>query len=212
MTSASCVAGSIASQGFAVVPGNQVNVQGWVRSAVSVRTCSIGVDWYTSGGAFVSTSYGTGVADSTSAWTLISATVTAPATAAFARVNVKVASTGAGAEVHYVDDVQYLLLPASYDTAASASFGAQAYLQVTAFTGTDVTIKIQDSADNVTFADVTSLAFAQTTAAHTAQRISISNTATVRRYVTATLTTAGGFTALSAAVVIVKNQIASVVF
>lgn len=212
MTAASCAAGSIASQGFAVVPGSQVSVQAWVRSTVSARTCSVGVDWYTSGGAFVSTSYGTGAADSTSAWTLISGTVTAPATAAFGRVNVKVAATGGAAEVHYVDDVVFLLLPGSVDTAASASFGAQAYLQVVSFTGTDVTVKIQDSADNVTFADVTSMGFTQTTAAHTAQRISIANTATVRRYVAATLTTAGGFTALAFSVVLVKNQYAGVVF
>ena len=37
------------------------------------------------------------------------------------------------------------------DTATSLSFGAQAYLKVTAFTGTDATVKIQDSTDNVTF-------------------------------------------------------------
>ena len=212
MTSASCASGSIATQGFAVAPGNQVSVQAWVRTAVSARTCSVGVDWYTSGGSFVSTSYGTGVADSSSAWTLISGTVVAPATAAFGRVNVKVASTAAGSEVHYVDDVEYFLLPTSYDTGASASFGAQAYLQVIAFTGTDVTVKIQDSADNATFADVTSLTFAQTTAAHTTQRIAIGNTATVRRYVAATLTTAAGFTALSFAVVLNKNSIAGQVF
>ncbi len=212
MTSASCSAGTVTTNGFAVVPGNQVNVQAWVRSAVSVRTCSVGVDWYTSGGSFVSTSYGTGAADSTSAWTLIAGTVVAPATAAFGRVNVKVAATGAGSEVHYVDDVEYFLLPASFDTGASLSFGAQAYLQVISFTGTDATVKIQDSADNTTFADVTSLAFTQTTGAHTTQRISIGNTATVRRYVTATLTTVGGFTALGFAVVLNKNPIAGQVF
>ena len=115
-------------------------------------------------------------------------------------------------QVHYVDDVVYLLLPASYDTGASAAFGAQAYLQVVAFTGTDVTVAIQDSADNVSFAAVAGLAFTQTTAANTAQRIAISNTATVRRYVAATLSTVGGFTALSFAVVLVKNQIANQVF
>ncbi len=212
MTAASCVAGSIAAQGFAVVPGNQVNVQAWVRSAVSARTCSVGVDWYTAGGAFVSTSYGSGVADTTSTWTLVTGTVTAPATSAFARVNVKVAATGAGSEVHYVDDVQYLLLPASYDTAASLSFGAQAYLQVMAFTGTDVTVKIQDSADNVTFADVTSLTFAQTTAARTTQRLAIGNTATVRRYLAVSLVTAAGFTALSFACAITKNTVAGQAF
>lgn len=98
------------------------------------------------------------------------------------------------------------------DTTASASFGAQAYLQVFSFTGTDATVKIQDSADNVSFADVTSLAFTQITAAPTAQRISISNTATVRRYVRATTVTTGGFTSLAFSVNLIKNQVAGVVF
>jgi hypothetical protein len=209
MVAESCVAGSILTQGFAVVPGSQVNVQAYLRAAVSARTCSVGVHWFTSGGASVSTTYGSGAADSSSAWTIESGTVTAPATAAWGCVSVKAAATGAGSEVHYVDDVQVLVLPSSWDSTASLSFGAQAYLQVTAFTGTDVTIKIQDSADNVTFTDVTSLAFAQTTAAHTMQRIAIGNTATVRRYIAATLTTAAGFTALSFNVAIHKNEIAN---
>lgn len=101
---------------------------------------------------------------------------------------------------------------ASYDTGASASFGAQAYLQVSAFTGTDVTIKIQDSADNTTFADVAGLGFTQVTTAPGAQRIAISNTATVRRYVRVITTTTAGFTSAAFAVVINKNECAGVTF
>lgn len=99
-----------------------------------------------------------------------------------------------------------------YDTGGSLSFGGQAYLQVTALTGTDITVKIQDSADNVTFTDVSGFAFAQTTAAHTFQRISISNTSTIRRYVRATTVTSGGFTSCTFAVVLVKNPVAGVIF
>lgn len=99
-----------------------------------------------------------------------------------------------------------------FDTTASASFGAQAYLQVAAFTGTDATVKIQDSADNVSFADVAGLAFTQITAAPGAQRIATANTATIRRYVRAVTTTTGGFTSLTFAVVINKNTIAGVSF
>src|SRR5205823_4182659 len=99
------------------------------------------------------------------------------------------------------------------DTTASASFGAQAYLQVfSPFTGTDATVKIQDSADNVSFTDVAGMAFTQITSAPTAQRIATSNTATIRRYVRAVTVTTGGFTALSFAVNFVKNQVAGVVF
>jgi hypothetical protein len=98
------------------------------------------------------------------------------------------------------------------DTVASAAFGGQAYLQVTAFTGTDVTVKIQDSADNITFADVTSFAFTQVTAAPASQRIVIGNTATIRRYVRATTVTSGGFSVATFSVVMNKNNVAGVVF
>jgi hypothetical protein len=99
------------------------------------------------------------------------------------------------------------------DTTASASFGGQAYLQVFGpFTGTDATVKIQDSADNVTFADVAGFSFTQITAAPTAERIALGNTATLRRYLRATTVTTGGFTALSFAVGVAKNEVAGVVF
>jgi hypothetical protein len=100
----------------------------------------------------------------------------------------------------------------SIDGGGSTAFGAQAYLQVTALTGTDVTVKIQDSADNVTFADVTSFAFAQTTAAHTFQRIATTNAATIRRYLRVATTTSGGFTSATFAVVVVRNPIAGQAF
>jgi hypothetical protein len=211
MVAESGAAASYATQAFAVVPGQQVQVQAWVRSAVSARTCSVGVHWLTSAGVSVSTTFGTGAADSTSAWTLVTGTVTAPATTAFGLISVKVASTGGASEVHYADDAQVFVLPLSYDTGASLSFGGQAYLQVTAFTGTDATISIYDSADNASFSAVSGLAFTQTTATG-AQRIAIGNTATIRRYVAVNVVTTAGFTALSFGVQLTKNTVAGQVF
>lgn len=101
---------------------------------------------------------------------------------------------------------------ASIDTTASASFGGQAYLQVFAFTGTDVTVKIQDSADDSSFADVTSFAFTQVTTGRQTQRISITNTSTIRRYVRAVTVTTGGFTSAAFAVAVVKNDTAGILF
>lgn len=98
------------------------------------------------------------------------------------------------------------------DTNTALSNGAQAYLQVTAFTGTDVTVTIQDSADEVNWANVTGLTFAQTTAAQTTQRIATANNAMIRRFLRAVTTTSGGFTSVTFAVTVVKNQIAGVVF
>jgi len=105
----------------------------------------------------------------------------------------------------------YTVAPTWTWTAVTA-FGAQAYLQVTAFTGTDVTVKIQDSADNSSFADVTGLAFTATTAAHTTQRIATANNATIRRYLRVATTTSGGFTSATFAVMLTRNQVAGQVF
>lgn len=102
---------------------------------------------------------------------------------------------------------------AAIDTTAAASFGAQAYLQVGAFTGTDVTVKIQDSADNVSFADVAGLAFTQITGgAPLAERVATGNTATIRRYARAVTVTTGGFTSLAFSVNFIKNEIAGVTY
>jgi hypothetical protein len=96
---------------------------------------------------------------------------------------------------------------ASLDTAASASFGAQLYLQVFAFTGTDVTIKLQDSADNSSFTDVTGGAFTAVTTAPQSQRLQLGAAATVRRYLRIATTTSGGFTSVTFAVGVNKNNV-----
>ena len=76
---------------------------------------------------------------------------------------------------------------ASFDYGAvSTAFGAAAYLHVKAVTGTSVTVKVQDSADNVSFADVTGLTFtAVAGSAVGKERIATGSTATIRRYVRA---------------------------
>lgn len=67
--------------------------------------------------------------------------------------------------------------------AVSTTFGATAYAHVFAVTGTSVTIKVQDSADNSSFTDVTGLTFTAVNGGATGyERISTSTTATIRRY------------------------------
>lgn len=93
-------------------------------------------------------------------------------------------------------------------TTVSTAFGAQAYLQVFSFTGTDVTIKVQDSADNATFADVTGLTFTAVTTGPQTQRLATAAGATIRRYVRATTTTSGGVTSVQFAVSFIRNPVA----
>lgn len=68
------------------------------------------------------------------------------------------------------------------DKTAATTKGLSAYLQVTAFTGTSITVKLQDSADGTTdWQDVTGGGFAAASAVG-AQRIVTSLTLTVRRF------------------------------
>lgn len=107
----------------------------------------------------------------------------------------KVSSTGAGAKP-------------SVDFAAATSFGAQAWLQVFDFDGTDATVAVQSSSDDGgadAFANVTGLVFDQITAGPQAQRKETARTAAIERYLRVNVTTTGGFTSLSFLVVVTKN-------
>jgi hypothetical protein len=96
------------------------------------------------------------------------------------------------------------------DTTASADFGLQTYLHVFAFTGTSVTVTLQDSDDNSSFAAIGSGVSFAAASAIGAQRIATANTQTVRRYVRAITT--GTFTEASFFVQLSKNEIAGVTF
>lgn len=100
----------------------------------------------------------------------------------------------------------------SLDGAASSAFGAQVYLQASSAAGTSFTVTIEDSADNVSFAAVTGLAFTAVTPAGspTFQRLATANNATIRRYVRAVTT--GTFTSAVFNVVLVRNETAGIVF
>jgi hypothetical protein len=94
------------------------------------------------------------------------------------------------------------------DLAASTSFGLQAYLHVHAFTGTSVTVVVQDSADGSTdWQPVTGAGFTAVSAAPAAQRIQTARDATVRRHLR--IASTGTFTSATVSVIAVKNVIAA---
>lgn len=96
----------------------------------------------------------------------------------------------------------------AFDNGAASDYGAQAYLQLTAFTGTSVTVTIEHSSDNSTWTSL--VAFTEATAAPYAQRTSVSNTTTVNEYLR--VSTTGTFTNAEFAVAINVNPVAGVVF
>lgn len=90
------------------------------------------------------------------------------------------------------------------DNSASTAFGLQAYLQVTAFTGTDATIEVEHSADNSTYSSL--ISFTAVDAAPAWQRAAV--TGTVDRYLRVSSATSGGFTSATFSVVLVRNLVA----
>lgn len=83
------------------------------------------------------------------------------------------------------------------DNGASSSAGAVAHLHVTAFTGTDVTIKVQHSADNSTWVDL--ITFTQLTAIGSERGTAAG---TVNRYLRVNI--AGTFTSVTFAVALAR--------
>lgn len=101
---------------------------------------------------------------------------------------------------------------AGLDAGAASSFGLQAYLHVFAFTGTDATIKLQESADDAVadpYADVAGGAFTAVTAGPTSERIATASGLAVERWLR--VVTTGTFSNLVFAVQVSRNPV-SVVF
>jgi len=98
------------------------------RAGTTGRTCRVWIDWYNSGGTFLSaSSVGSGT-DTTGAWTQVAtASVTSPGTAAFARVTCEVVSP-ASAELHYVDSIK--LAPGSSTTWTRGGLVGTTYIYV----------------------------------------------------------------------------------
>lgn len=90
-------------------------------------------------------------------------------------------------------------------TTVSTSFGWQAFLHVFAFTGTSVTVAIEDSADGAAWAALAGGAFTAATGI-TSERIAGGSTATVRRHVR--VVTTGTFSNAVFAVAFTRNETA----
>lgn len=93
------------------------------------------------------------------------------------------------------------------DYLSDKDLGLRAYLHVFAFTGTDATIAVQDSANGTTsWANVA--AFTQVTSGPTTERIATGATENVKRFLRYNVTTTGGFSNLQFAVVAIQNEVA----
>lgn len=97
------------------------------------------------------------------------------------------------------------------DWGFGASFGLQAYLQVFSFTGTSVTIKLQDDDNSgmTTPSDITGGAFTVVSSAPQSQRIETGRTLTPQRYLR--VVTSGTFSECTFAVMVTVNRTSMVI-
>ncbi len=91
---------------FEVTANQEFSAIASFRASSTTRSVATGIRYLNSAGTTISTTFGTSVTDSSSAWTEAMATVLAPATATHAQVFVKVISATTS-EVHYVDKIAF---------------------------------------------------------------------------------------------------------
>lgn len=102
-------------------------------------------------------------------------------------------SVGLGQVLHPLGTDTNTTTGASKDDAAATTSGWTAHLHVTAVSSGSWALKLQDSADNSSWSDVTGGAFTAATGA-TQQRLTSASGATLRRYVRYVATVTGGST------------------
>lgn len=172
------------TSGVPVTPGVTYKAFGMSLSAVSARSVRMEIYWYNSAGTYISNVLGSAVTNSTSAWTPMVVSGTAPATAAYAAVVYAVLATGAGSEQHYLDMVSLtpnssgttkntnLVLNPSGETGITGVTSAQGVVARSgdfAYAGSrSLTVSTTNAGDTNVFAYAATTGYATpTTAAHT---------------------------------------------
>jgi hypothetical protein len=114
-----------------VTPGQAYYASMYVRQApaASAVNVELAVIWYDATGAALATSGGGAVAENGGAtWKLVTASVTAPALAAWAHMEILFTSAAASL-VHYVDDIQFTPKSGSFATPDDGGRGGALYYQ-----------------------------------------------------------------------------------
>jgi hypothetical protein len=89
-----------------VTPNIDFSATAEFRANTTIRQCAVGIEWFNSSFASISQTFGTASNDSSSSWLAKIHTATAPPTAVYAQVLIKVVSP-ASSEIHYVDKIAF---------------------------------------------------------------------------------------------------------
>lgn len=104
VTVGSCLAANIAAQGLPCAAGDRISLRMFARASTTTRSITLAAQFFTSGGASISSVTAQTATDTNSGFTQYSGLVTAPATAAKCRMLLTI-TTPAAAEIHYFDDL-----------------------------------------------------------------------------------------------------------
>lgn len=152
------------TSGFPVVAGHTYTASLYSRAAATSRTVLVELRFYDAAGSLIG-AQGSGIANSTSAWTQTSQTFTAPVGSKYAGVSAQVLSA-ATSEIHYIDDVSLTLAGAAYvldDTVVTdydTDFSTDGCINVVTIKRILPAVGDEDSktADPVTIEDLASIA------------------------------------------------------
>lgn len=95
----------IFSTNFPVAEGQSVTIDGWMRPTTANKPLRFGVDWYTPGGGYV-TSTILSFPSLAGAWLYVYAVVTAPATTGLVSITAGLSGTPAVGDTVYIDDLR----------------------------------------------------------------------------------------------------------
>jgi hypothetical protein len=105
-SSGDAIASTTTATKFVVDANQKFSAIADFRAGSTTRSCAVGIRYLTSAGATISTTFGTAVSATSSAFVTANVTVTAPPTATHAQVFVKIVSASTGG-VHYVDKIAF---------------------------------------------------------------------------------------------------------
>lgn len=126
-----------------VSPSKQYTALASFRASTAGRSVNVAIRWYSAAGALLSTSTGSNVTDTTSAWTQASVTATSPGTAAYAGVVLNVLATAAASEVHWADKMS--LAPGASTTWFRGGFVQMVGRVIDTFTRADSAVTLGNS-------------------------------------------------------------------
>ena len=89
-----------------IIPSTQYTARAEFRAAATARTVRLDINWLDASGASISTTTGTGTADTTAGWTTVSTTATSPSTA-WQAVIIPTSVAAIVSEVNYVDKLGF---------------------------------------------------------------------------------------------------------